>query len=155
MEHKGSRGALGLALNPAGLVSSGSTLSASLITGYQWVGKDHSFAFLHVACRVSWLPAPLPPCPSPSRAHLRSAAAGRPLSHRLCGGVGPAPDPETAPWLCLTANEPLEAAPSHLHRLFLQGAGIDLTRVFLASKASKVFPLSASLSPFLLRLCGS
>ena len=149
MEQKGSLRALGLALNPAGFVSSGSTPSASLITGYQWVGKDDSFAFLHVACRVSWLPAPPPPCLSPSRAHLRSAAASRPLSHRLRGGVGPAPDPETAPWLCLIANEPSGSCAFSSAPFVFTGHRYRLDTCLPCLRGLRRF------SSFLLRLCGS
>lgn len=120
--------------------------SPSFIIGYQWVDKENSFAFLHFACGVSWLPALPFPVQGPQedplrgRARLRSVAAARPLSHRLRlwrGRPWPVGDsPCGCIWLLMSF---LVAEPSHQHPLFFQAALGGLTLVFLASQALRSF----------------
>lgn len=100
-------------MNPVGFsVPSLGCFSPSFIIGYQWVDKDNSFAFLHFACGVSWLPALPFPVQGPQedplrgRACLRSVAAGWPLSHRLQSVARLALTRGRQPlWLHLIANE--------------------------------------------------
>lgn len=89
-ETKCSHAAGTLTLNPVDFsVPSLGCFFPSFIISYQWGDKDNSFAFLHFACGVSWLPALPFPVPGPQedplsgRAYLQRVAAGRPLSHRL------------------------------------------------------------------------
>lgn len=127
-------------LNPVDFsVPSLGCFSPSFIIRYQWVDKDNSFAFLHFACGVSWLPALPFPVQGPQEDPL-SGRAGRPLSHRLRlwrGWPWPVGDsPCGCIWLLMSF---LVAEPSHQLPLFFQAALVDLTLVFLASQALRSF----------------